>query len=102
MPPRHTLRVTDKTWFEHLRALARCGRVDEVDFWTPKTRGGRFRALKRGQPLLFKLRSPDYAIAGKGFEHYSDLPVSVAWQAFGEKSGASGLVETWRRAAQLR
>ncbi len=95
--------VTDKTWFEHLRALSRRGRVDEVNFWTPKTWGGRFRVLQRGQPLLFKLRSPDNAIVGGGFfEHYSDLPISLAWQAFGEKNGASSLAEIRQRTARLR
>ena len=80
--------VTDKGWFEHLRILSRHGRVQEVNFWTPKSWGGRFRVLDRGQPLLFKLRSPDNAIVGGGFfEHYSDLPISLAWQAFGDKNG---------------
>lgn len=59
--------VTDKRWFEHLRTLSTRGPVDEVNFWTPKSWGGQFRVLQRGQPLLFKLRSPDNAIVGGGF-----------------------------------
>ena len=95
--------VTDKRWFEHLRILSRHGRVQEVNFWTPRTWGGRFRVLERGQPLLFKLRSPDNAIVGGGFfEHYSDLPISLAWQAFGEKNGASSLAKIRERTARLR
>ena len=31
--------VTDKGWFEHLRILSRHGRVQEVNFWTPKEMG---------------------------------------------------------------
>ena len=31
--------VTDKTWFEHLRALSRHRPVEEVNFWTPKRWG---------------------------------------------------------------
>ena len=95
--------VTDKTWFTHLRALSRHNHVEEVNFWTPKSWGGRFRVLDRGQPLLFKLRSPDNAIVGGGFfEHYSDLPISLAWRAFGEKNGATSLTEIRRRTARLR
>lgn len=95
--------VTDKTWFQHLRKLSLQTPVDEVNFWTPKSWGGRFRVLQRGQPLLFKLRSPDNAIVGGGFyEHYSDLPISLAWEAFGEKNGASSLSEIRQRTARLR
>ena len=95
--------VTDKRWFEHLRMLYRRRRADEVNFWTPNRWGGRFRVLERGQPLLFKLRSPDNAIVGGGFfEHYSDLPISLAWQSFGEKNGASSLAEIRQRTARLR
>ena len=95
--------VTDKRWFEHLRTLSARKPVDEVNFWTPKSWGGRFRVLQRGQPLLFKLRSPENAIVGGGFfEHYSDLPISLAWEAFGEKNGASSLSEVRQRTARLR
>ena len=61
--------------------------VEEVNFWTPKPRGGHFRVLTRGQPLLFKLKSRHNVIAGGGFfEHYTELPSGLAWQAFGEKT----------------
>ena len=83
--------------------LSRHGRVQEVKFWTPRKWGGRFGVLERGQPLLFKLKSPDNAIVGGGFfEHYSELPISLAWQAFGEKNGASSLAEIRERTARLR
>ncbi|MXX70770.1 MAG: HNH endonuclease, partial [Gemmatimonadetes bacterium] len=95
--------VTDKGWFEHLRMLSRHGPVQEVNFWTPRKWGGRFGVLDRGQPLLFKLKSPDNAIVGGGFyEHYSELPISLAWQSFGEKNGASSLAEIRERTARLR
>ena len=68
--------VTDKNWFDQLRSLSRREQVDEVNFWTPKPWGGHFRVLTRGQPLLFKLKSPHNVIAGGGFfEHYTELPV---------------------------
>ncbi|MCY3487277.1 MAG: HNH endonuclease, partial [Bacteroidetes bacterium] len=77
--------------------------VDEVNFWLPKIWGGRFRVLQRGQPLLFKLKSPANAIAGGGFfEHYSELPISLAWQAFGKKNGASSLEAFQKRTSRLR
>ena len=86
--------VTDKQWFDHLRGLSRRQPVEEVNFWTPKPWGGKFGVLQRGQPLLFKLRSPHNAIVGGGFfEHYTPLPISLAWEAFGQKNGARNLVE---------
>lgn len=95
--------VTDKGWFEHLRTLSCNGPVQEVNFWTPRKWGGQFRVLERGQPLLFKLKRPDNAIVGGGFyEHYSELPISLAWQSFGEKNGASSLAEIRSRTALLR
>lgn len=70
---------------------------------TPEDRGGRFHVLERGQPLLFNLKSPDNAIVDRAFfEHYSDLPTSLAWQALGEGHGASGLAEIRQRTARLR
>ena len=95
--------VTDKNWFDHLRKLSRRERVEEVNFWTPKPWGGQFGVLTRGQPLLFKLKSPHNVIAGGGFfEHYTDLPIGLAWQAFGEKNGAPSLDEVRQRTAHLR
>ena len=95
--------VTNKKWFEHLRELSQHERVEEVNFWTPKPWGGRFRALTRGQPLLFKLTHPHNVIAGGGFfEHYTELPISLAWKTFGEKNGAPSLAEVRQRTAHLR
>jgi putative restriction endonuclease len=51
---------------------------------------GSFQALSPGEPLLFKLRSPNNFIVGGGFfSHYSILPASFAWSAFGLKNGAA-------------
>ena len=95
--------ITEKTWFGQLKALSRREHLDEVNFWRPNKRGGRFKALKRGQPLLFKLRSPDNAVVGGGFfKRYSEFPISVAWQEFGEKNGTSSLAELQQRIAQHR
>ncbi len=92
--------ATDYDWFAFL-----AGRedIDEVNFWLPKRWGGRFGVLSPGQPLLFKLKSPHNAIAGGGFfTHYTELPLSIAWDAFGPKNGASSHLEVWRRITRLR
>ena len=86
------LAVTDREWFRFLRVRPD---LDEVNFWQP---GGtrQFRALSVGQPFLFKLHYPDHAIVGGGY-----LP-SLAWEAFGEKNGASSLEEIRRRIGRYR
>ena len=67
---------TDFDWHQHLSGLPN---LDEVNFWTPRPWGGEFGVLSRGEPLLFKLKKPHNAIAGLGFfEHYSELPLSLA------------------------
>jgi putative restriction endonuclease len=95
--------VTDKDWFDFLSNLAQRGTVDEVNFWQPHPWGGQFRVMQRGEPLLFKLKAPHIAIAGGGFfETYSDLPLSLAWQAFGPKNGAETHQDVWDRIVRLR
>src|SRR6185312_10564313 len=43
-------------------------------------------------PFLFKLKRPHNHIAGMGFfVAYSKLPISLAWEIFGEKNGAGSL-----------
>lgn len=77
--------VTDRDWFEFLRER----KPDEVNFWQPSA-GTEFRALQPGQPLLFKLHAPHNFIVGGGFfAHFSRIPVSLAWEAFGDKNGAA-------------
>jgi putative restriction endonuclease len=77
--------VTDKSWFDFLAAL----RPDEVNFWQP--RGGQvFKALSPGELFLFKLHAPHNFIVGGGvFVSHSILPISLAWETFGAKNGAS-------------
>jgi putative restriction endonuclease len=91
--------VTDKEWFKF---LSRRPQLDEVNFWQP---GGRqiFRALKPGQPFLFKLHSPDNFIVGGGFfTHSTILPATMAWESFGEKNGAASWPEMRDRIAKYR
>jgi putative restriction endonuclease len=92
--------VTDREWFDFLSSQ---DGVDEVNFWQPKAWGGKFRILRRGEPLLFKLRAPINAIAGGGFfEYYAELPMSLAWDAFGPKNGAASLQDARERIVRLR
>lgn len=93
------LGVTDNDWYRFLRQLPN---VDEVNFWQP---GGssQFRALQPGELFLFKLHAPENYIAGGGFfTHSSLLPVSLAWEAFGQKNGAGTFEEMRSKIVQLR
>ena len=92
--------ATDPDWFHFLSTE---DGVDEVNFWYPKPWGGKFGVLSPGQPLLFKLKRPHNAIAGGGyFSHYWEVPLSLAWQAFGTKNGAATHLDVWRRIKRLR
>ena len=78
---------TDRAWFDFLASRAEGGVVDEVNFWLPKAQ----RAMKRheiGEPVLFRLKKPDYQIAGFGFfVHFEVLDLDTAWATFGWKNG---------------
>jgi putative restriction endonuclease len=90
--------VTDGSWFQLLSELA----PDEVNFWQPS--GGKaFRALAVGELLLFKLHSPnDYIVGGGVFSHATNVPLSMAWSAFGTKNGVNSLDEMRGRIARYR
>ncbi len=91
--------VTDQSWFDQLSASAP---HDEVNFWQPS--GAReFRALQPGELLLFKLHAPNNFIAGGGvFSHASNVPLSLAWEAFGTKNGVPNLAAMRQRIARYR
>jgi len=82
--------VTDNDWFDYLRGLPG---IDEVNFWQPGG-GSPFKILQPGEPFLFKLHSPLNFITGGGFfAHWTRLPISLAWETFGEKNGARSFEE---------
>ena len=90
--------ITDMEWYQFLSGLM----PEEVNFWQPSG-GSQFRALTPGEPLLFKLHSPnDYIVGGGFFSHFSILPVSFAWRVFGEKNGAATESEMRRRIEHYR
>jgi len=82
--------VTDSGWYRYLRDRPE---LDEVNFWQPRARAA-FKAVSPGQPFLFKLHWPENYVVGGGFyAHYSELPLSLAWEAFREKNGAATYAE---------
>jgi putative restriction endonuclease len=91
--------VTDRSWFDMLSASAP---HDEVNFWQPS--GSRqFRALSPGELFLFKLHAPDNFIVGGGvFGHASNVPLSMAWEAFQLKNGVADLTRMRERIAKYR
>ncbi len=79
--------VTDLDWFNFLRERE----FQEVNFWKP---GGNqpFAALQDYELFLFKLHSPNNFIVGGGFYiNFQFLPISVAWNFFGEANGTANL-----------
>lgn len=90
--------ITDTDWF----VLSGLRPQDEVNFWQPSARGG-FRSLEIGEPLLFKLHSPnDFIVGGGHFSHWTSLPASLVWEAFGEKNGARSFLEMRSRIDRYR
>lgn len=81
--------VTDGRWFDFLRQRPDLG---EVNFWSPS--GKSFGKLKPGELVLFKLKAPVNMIVGGGvYTHFSSMPLTLAWEAFGEANGACSLKE---------
>ncbi|MHC4862347.1 MAG: HNH endonuclease [Planctomycetota bacterium] len=79
--------LTDKRWFDSLASRAEDGRLDEVNFWSPRST----RPIKRfapGAPFFLRLKRPHYCIAGYGFfAHFSVMSLKLAWETFGWKNG---------------
>jgi putative restriction endonuclease len=91
--------VTDFDWYS---LHASKPYVEEVNFWRPSP-NATFKILKPGEPFLFKLHSPRNFIVGGGFfAKFIQLPVSLAWDAFGEANGTRSLDEVKNRIAHYR
>jgi len=90
--------VTDREWFELLK---RQPGLSEVNFWAPSPT--RFRALSAGELFLFKLHAPNnYIVGGGTFAYSTNLPCSLAWEAFGVSNGANTSEEMRARIARYR
>lgn len=78
---------TDNAWFDFLSSEPD---LREVNFWSPGEKS--FQALKEGELLAFRLKSPRNRIGGFGvFSSYSQLPIQTAWEAFGRANGVPSL-----------
>ncbi len=76
---------TDLDWFDYLAAQPD---IDEVNFWQPSGHAN-FGAISEGELFLFKLKSPRNVIGGFGvLSQSTNMPLSLAWEAFGIKNGA--------------
>ncbi len=90
---------TDLEWFDYLAAQPE---IDEVNFWQPSGHAN-FGAIGEGELFLFKLKSPRNVIGGFGvLSQSTNMPLSLAWEAFGIKNGARTLSEMRDRILQYR
>ncbi len=93
MSAKLVIAVTDRVWYQSLRAQPD---LTEVNFWSPTTK--RFRALNPGELFLFRVGKPVDAIVGGGiFCHETHCPLTLAWSAFGVANGRPD-VEAFREA----
>lgn len=98
MGVRLVVAVTDRDWFDHLRQLPN---LTEINFWSPSPRP--FQALQEGELFLFKLHAPFNVIVGGGvFALANNMPLALAWEAFGEANGARNLDEMRTRILRYR
>ena len=81
--------ITDERWFGFLKDLPK----EDVNFW----RLGQFRnfrVLPEGGLFLFKLHSPDDFIVGGGYYlSHQEMPLSLAWDSFGQYNGVPSIGE---------
>ncbi len=87
------LGVTNNNWYRYLSKI----NPEDINFWQP---GGsvNFKVLQSGAPFLFKLKYPLNAIGGIGFfSSHTFLPLSIAWDTFGNRNGC----ETYDELSQL-
>jgi len=90
--------VTDGDWSAQLRATGQT----EANFWIPSGKNV-FRALKPGEPFLFKTHYPDNRIVGGGFfEHATNLHASEARDFMGVGNGVPSLDELVARVHHYR
>jgi putative restriction endonuclease len=91
--------VTDGDWYQFLAARPV---LSEVNFWRPS--GGReFRVLTPGEPFFFKTHYPHNRVVGGGFySGFAQLPISAAWELFGEGNGVDSLAQMRARVGKYR
>lgn len=76
--------VTDPRWAEF---LAQRPHLKEINFWRPSSEQV-FKRIGTGDLFLFKTRYPHNRIVGGAvFSRFARVPLSRAWEAFGEGNG---------------
>lgn len=91
--------ITDQEWFNQ---LSKAQNLTEVNFWQPSGKR-EFNILAPGDLFLFKLHHPqDFIVGGGFFAHASIVPISLAWEAFGQANGTLTLQEMRQRVAKYR
>jgi len=76
---------TDNDWFDFLSSQLD---VPEANFWQPSGKG--FHAIREGEILAFRLKSPRNKIGGFGILSSSSVyPLQIAWETFGPLNGAA-------------
>src|SRR5262245_54350513 len=79
--------LTDKAWFDYHAASRGDRRVDEVNFWSPKSTDP-LKAMAPGTPVFLRLKHPWNAIAGYGFfAHHGVHSLDEAWRLFTTGNG---------------
>lgn len=92
------LGVTDNGWYKYLSQID----PEDVNFWQPSG-NTKFKAIQPGSPFVFKLKSPLNAIGGVGFfASHTFLPISIAWDAFGNRNGCDSLFDFKRMILNYR
>ncbi len=86
---------TDFDWYTYLAGRAD---LEEANFWKPSG-GQSFKALQRGEPLIFKLKARHgHAVVGFGlFALFRHLTVYDAWHLFGDANGAPDMERVVQR-----
>ena len=90
--------ITDDRWFNFLKDRPK----EDVNFW----RLGQFRnfrILPEGGLFLFKLHTPhDFIVGGGYYLSHQEMPLSLAWDAFGEYNGVPNIEDLRNRINQYR
>lgn len=94
--------LTDRRWFDFLTSRSEGGRVDEVNFWSPKSVRP-IRRFRPGTPVFLRLKRPWYSIAGYGFfAHHTVLGLGEAWETFAWRNGDESEAGFLRRIGEYR
>jgi putative restriction endonuclease len=92
--------VTDGDWYRFLRSRG----LDEANFWQPGGGGTGFKAIQPGEPFFLKSHQGDgNRLVGVGFlSGWARLPLTSAWEIFGERNGCATFAELRSRITAYR